>query len=244
MVYLFAQQKEKGKKDTKGGDNADDDDDDKETASHEGSESDGEDSPGETEEIVEVAIPTQSLYSLDAIEDDHPADRVRTVDQRAPASKGTDSPPLANGDTSPVLNHHSPLPNDAASNGPSASTQPNRQRNQHPGKAQFVQKAEGNRQATANGHPGWHGSASMGKRAELSHPQSKRSFNYSQQTRDSSSGNTETHTSQRNLRSRPVQSFATNRLHHLPPRFQRQAQEQMQSSTQQQVGEGVVVLVL
>jgi len=180
-----------------------------------------------------VQIPTQPLYRFE----EPPVDRVKTVDQRLSASKRSDSPPLMNGDANPpVRNQPSPLPNDATSNGPSTSAQTHRQQSQQPRKTQFAQKSEGNRQVTSNGHPGWHGSASTGKRAEASHPQSKRSFNYSQQQRDSASGNAEAPHNQRNVRSRPVQSFPTNRLHQLPPRFQRQAQEQMQSSTQQQVG--------
>lgn len=164
---------------------------------------------------------------------------MKTVDQRPSASKRSDSPPLVNGDASgPVRNQPSPLPNDATSNGPGTSAQTHRQQqSQQPRKTQFTQKSEGNRQVTSNGHPGWHGSASTGKRVEVSHPQSKRSFNYSQQQRDNAGGNVEAHM-QRNVRSRPVQSFPNNRLHQLPPRFQRQAQEQMQTSTQQQVGEG------
>ena len=180
-----------------------------------------------------MQIPTQPLYRFE----EPPVDRVKTVDQRPSASKRSDSPPLMNGDANPpVRNQPSPLPNDATSNGPSTSAQTHRQQSQQPRKTQFAQKSEGNRQVTSNGHPGWHGSASTGKRAEASHPQSKRSFNYSQQQRDSASGNAEAPHNQRNVRSRPVQSFPTNRLHQLPPRFQRQAQEQMQSSTQQQVG--------
>ena len=164
-------------------------------------------------------------------------DRLKTHDQRPAASKRTDSPPLANGDTSPVRNEQSP--SDASSNGHSSTAQTTRQRGQQPRKTQFVHKTEGSRHATPNGHPGWHGSVAAGKRAELSHPQSKRSFNYTQQ-RDSAGAtvNAEAQPNQRNVRSRPVQSFPSNRLHQLPPRFQRQAQEQMQSSIQPQVGKG------
>ena len=240
-TFINFMQKGKGKKDGKGGDDGDDDEDDKWTASHEGSESEGEDSTGENEEIVEVQIPTQPLYSLDPIEDDDTVVQTKTPEPHAPPSRKADTPPLVNGDSNPARTEQAPLSTDTSSNGSSANHVP-RQRSQQPNKSQFGQRAEGSRQVTPNGHPNWHGSSPAGKRSDLPHPQNKRSYGYSPQRENTGAvGNSEAqqYSSQRNVRSRPVQSFPSSRLHQLPPRFQRQAQEQMQS-TQQQVG-GVVL---